>query len=57
MSANCNHCGRELTQKEISENPRHYIKKSEKGETKSTVFSCSDCHQDNIEHKGFLEAR
>jgi len=57
MSANCTRCGRELNQKEVEENPRHYVKKTEKEEIKSTVWSCSACHQDNIEHKGFIEAR
>jgi hypothetical protein len=57
MSANCTNCGRELSSKEVDVNPRHYVKKTENGEAKNTGWFCSGCHQDNIEHKGFIEAR
>jgi hypothetical protein len=55
MSLNCSNCGKELTQQELDNNPKNYVNKKANGTTSSTVWLCSKCHQDQIEHKGAVE--
>lgn len=55
MSQTCSNCGKELTPQEIEQNPKTYKTKTDNVTTTSSRWLCSNCHKDQVEHRGAIE--